>query len=112
MARRGRNQWKRALGFFLLAALTLLVAGVIARTEVPALMKSRIDVPRWMRESVQARAFEARTRAPVEAPRRPLANADTASNQAHASAGSASHGEEIKDAERQQLGALIRERSR
>jgi hypothetical protein len=116
-SKRRRNKSK-AFRLFLLAALTLLIAGFIARREIPALMKSGIDaVPHRATDGVTPHAHAAggadlqpavvsahdQGGAPVQA--EPGAKRQRRGNSVIGS------GEEITGSERQQLGELIRERS-
>lgn len=126
MAGRRRRNGKRAFQYFLLAALTLLMAGFIARREVPFLMESGIDSPTTTSgiSAMRMRAAMIRRRL-LAAEAQNLHSSETAvgdksavpqaapasGNQSYRSSGIDSHNEEITGAERQKLGELIRERS-
>jgi hypothetical protein len=120
-SKRRTRSWLRAFRFFLLAALTLLVAGFIAHGEIPFLMGSGIDVVVPHR----APAANAKRHGLVAGGENlhpsttPADEDDNAAQVAPASAiqrrsspGKGSTTEEITGSERQQLGELIKERSR
>jgi hypothetical protein len=117
-AKRRRNKG-RAYRFFLLAALTLLMAAFIARREIPFLMKLGIDGPHRPARD----ASENRQRlvgggenlhpslTPADEDGRASQGAARSENQPPGGPKRAPAGEEITGSERRQLGALIKDRS-
>jgi hypothetical protein len=118
-SKRRRNKI-RAFGFFLLAALTLLIAGFIARGEIPFLMGSGVDVVPHRAPAALANRHGlvagGKNLHPAVTPAGEDGNAaqvaPASGNQRRNSPGKGSSTEDITGSERQQLGELIKERSR
>jgi hypothetical protein len=123
-----RRRKSRAFGFFLLAGLTLLIAGFIARREIPFLIRHSY---RRAPAAVNSDNAPARTMAvgdgalhhsgaPAKTGNAPaktrnedaVAVADQSAKGAHVAAEGGEPPEETTRSDRQRLGNLIRERSR